>query len=216
MPANQPPPAPPPVSGGPAKPLDPYGFLAQQPAKKKGGIGPNLPSGNSVGQRVLVVLGIIVFLVVAVLIFLSILSSAGKESTAALLDVVKKQTELIRVADLGTQKASQDSTQNLAFTVKYSLESDQPDLISAIKGAGTKVTEGILNSGHQASTDATLDQAEQDNNYDAVFIRLLNTQLRDYQAALKKAYGIAKSQKLKASINSDYGHINIIIGEPAK
>jgi len=68
---------------------DPYDFILnpQKPAKKS-----MLPSGNSMLQRVVLVVGGLTALVVIAVIFISILGAAGKEKTASLLTIAQQQT----------------------------------------------------------------------------------------------------------------------------
>jgi flagellar basal body-associated protein FliL len=216
MQPNQPPQAPPPVSKGPQKPSNPYDFLQAKPTKQKGPGGPNLPTGSSTGQRLLIFLGIIGFVLVIAIVFVSFIRSAGKESTNDLISVVKQQTEIMRVADIGIDKSNDSATRSLALTAKYSLQSDQPDLVNAIKAAGTKVTDKILQSGLNPATDTTLNQAEQNNRFDDAFKQELNKELSNYQLTLKKAYQNAKGKKLKDSLKVDFDHINLIVGQTAQ
>ena len=212
MQPNLPPPAPPPMNK-PEQELNPYDFLQAPPVKPKKTI---MPSNNSTLQRLLIVIGIIVTLVIAFLVFQSFLNKAGKENTANLVEVAKQQTELIRIAEVGITKAKFKATKNLALTTKLSLETDQPELLKAIASSGTKIDKKSLASGQSASVDAALKQAEQDNRFDEVFMQIMVKQLQEYQLALKKAYDGAVNKKLKESINVDYVHVNLIIGDQAK
>lgn len=210
---TSPPPAPPPVTTTPQTSANPYDFLQPAQQKPKKSI---LPAGNSVLQRLAIVLGIILFLVIGFIVVKNILGSAGKENTTNLVTVVKQQTELIRVADLGASKAKLNITKNLAVTVKASLNSDKPALVKAITDSGTKVDKKSLGSTKDKKTDEQLDKAEQDNRFDEVFTQVMTTKLGEYQKSLKIAYESASGKKLKDSLNVDYQHINLIIGKEQK
>jgi hypothetical protein len=208
---NHLPPAPPPIApkhGG----HDPYDFILNpgtQPKKRL------LPRGNSTKQRIILVVSGAVVLLMLILIVTSLLSSAGRATKQEWLKLSQQQTELIRVSDIGVDKAEGSSAKNLAITSKLTLESAQADIIGLAKKSGAEVSQKQLEAGQNAETDSKLLAAEQTNQFDSVFVQLLKDNLKEYQDQLKKLYDLSGT-KTKAIISPLYNSVGILINEEAK
>ncbi len=207
MQPNQYPPAPPPMHSPNNPGLNPYDFLLDKPKKSKS----FLPSGNSTKQRIIIVVVIIIIIFVAGSIILSLLGSSGKSASDDLLVVAQKQTEIIRVTNIGYTKARDKSTKNLALTAELSILSDQAPLLVAMKKSGIDVSKSQLVLGKNTSTDAKLTLADQDNNFDDVFNQTLIGSLGSYQTAVKKAYDETNSTKTKLALVSSLQNVGKIL-----
>jgi flagellar basal body-associated protein FliL len=184
------------------QPQNPYDFIQNTPKKPKAPLSKN--------GRIFAVVGGMLALLMVVVIFMAILSSAGKAGRDSLLATAQKQAELIRVSKLGMDRARGTGAKNLAITVNLSLQSDQKTLLAAISKQGTKIGPKELALGKKASTDTILTNAEQSNKFDEVFIKTIQDQLTDYQKSLNTAYGNTSSKKLQDVLKQQYTHAGLL------
>lgn len=204
QPQNTPPAPPPMPTGGPN---NPYDFL-NDPVKQKRSF---VPSGGSKKQRLIIVGAGVLLLIILGLIFLSILGSSNKGPKDDLLSLAQQQTEIIRIATLGQQKANQPETKSLAVTAEYTVMSQQAEIQSLAKKAGVKVGQKELNAGKDTKTDATLTTAEQNNQFDATFTALLKTQLLAYRRRLEKVRTEVSSKKTIQVLNAYDAQIALLV-----
>lgn len=165
-----------------------------------------LPGGNGMQQRIIVAAGGLVLLVVIALIVMSLLSSGGKEDRAQLVKIAQTQAEIIRVSQLGNERARQAASKNLAITTDLSLRSDQAELTAALAKQGIKISEADLVGGKNTKTDTALTAAEQSNQFDTVFAQTLRAQLTNYQKQLSQAYEAATSKALKTVLEKQFNN----------
>lgn len=147
------------------------------------------------GALALVLLGALVF---------SFLSNRGPDNKQQLLKVAQQQNELIRISDIGVEKARGTAARNLAVTTKLSLTSDQPVLLAALKGQDMKVGSKELGGGKNTKTDAMLTTAAQANRFDEALVEYLQKELISYQKNMNAAYETTVSNSLKTVLKAQY------------
>lgn len=203
------PPAPPPMDPQ-RRPVErnPYDFIVDpgQPALKKKFA---LPKGSSKSQRIFMGLGGGVILITLIVLVSTILGSGDKAKKQQLVSVVSQQKELIRVAEIGVKKAKGVEAKNLAVTTQLTLTSEQTALLSSLKSMGVKTDSKTL-GGKNTKTDATLTAAEQANNFDAVFIETIQTDLTTYAKSVQTAYKSNSSKKTKAALEAQFKNAAIL------
>jgi len=165
------------------------------------------------GKKPLVILigGGLVFLLLIVVLINGLISNANKADTESLVKAAKQQQELIRISDIGIQKAKTQSAKNIAVTTKLSLASQQSAMETAIKAAGLNPKKVLVVSAN-AETDKALETAEQNNRFDEEFLKIMSANLVIYQKSVKTAYSGATSKKLKAALDSQYKSANTLAG----
>lgn len=209
MQPQQPSPAPPPVDPSSMGPQYDFIMNPDQPSKRS-----ILPTGGSKKTRIIIVaIGAGILLLVTLLI-ISLISNAGKADTEALVTAAKQQQELIRVAEIGVDKARTQDARNIAVTTKLALQSQQTEMQAAIKTAGLnpkKVLEGTENK----KTTEQLTTAEQNNRFDDEFLKVMTASLIAYQKSVKSAYDGATSKKLKTALTTQYKSANTLAGVAA-
>jgi hypothetical protein len=186
---------------------NPYQFIVDTDHTKKK---PLVPTGNSKQSRIFIVLGGVLLLLIIGIIVSVLISNASNAGKVDLVKVAQKQAELVRVSDLGMQRAQGTSAKNLATTVNLSLQSDQTALVASLKSAGVKVSAKELALGKNPKTDTTLTNAEQANKFDEVFTQTIQAQLLEYQKSLKVAYDKASSKKLKQTLSDQYNTAGLL------
>ncbi len=206
--AATPPSAPPPVTPQPTGAGNPYSFLFEESKKSKKSL---IPSGNSIKQRILIVLVGVLVLLTVVMLVLSVLNRSSATAKADLERAARQQAEIIRIATIGASKAKDAKTKNLALTTSLSLSSAQAGLLKAVQQNGGKLTTKQLAGAKNATTDALLTNAEKSNTFDSVFSQELKTELTTYKDSLKKAYDSSNSEKIKNTLSAYYDQANVLL-----
>lgn len=208
---NQAPSAPPPMQ--PVTPgNNPYQFITDpgKPPKK------SLFSGSSQSRRIVLVAVLAGVGLAVIAIVVSLISAAGSSSRNDYQNLVQQQAEIIRISDIGTQKARGTNAKNLAVTSKLSLLSSQAALTSLAKGAGASTDPKVVNAGKDAATDTELTAAEQSNRFDEVFSAKLTELLNEYQQTLKRLYDQSSKPDSKATLQQAYNNAGLLMqnGKP--
>lgn len=161
-----------------------YDFILNnenQPKKKR--LLGFFPSPQNKAQRILfVATGGTVLLLLSIIVFGLLFAGDGGEELN--MRLAQRHAEIIRVANIGVEKARGQDTRNLAITTKLSLQSSQARLHNLI---GDRVDNRQIAAGRDAATDTALGAAEQNNRFDEAFVTKLTLHLREYQAQLQTA-----------------------------
>ena len=192
---------------------NPYAFITDPAKQPKKGL---LPSGNSQKSRLLLVLGLVFGIIILGVVVMAVINSIGSSQKQQWLTVAQEQQDLIRISEIGSQKAQNRETKNLAITTKLSLTSSQSTINSLAKKNGVQVDTKNLNLGKDTKVDATLKTAEQTNQFDKVFAEVLKTKLSAYQKDMQKLYESTTSAKTKASLAGAYTNAGILAAEANK
>ena len=207
MQPQYPSPAPPPVvpTGNGQQQYD-FIFNDGKPVKKS-----LIPGGGSKKNR-LIIAGVgAVILIMLIVIIAGLINNASKGDTSALVSAAKQQQELIRVADIGIDKAKTQAAKNIAITTKLALASQQTEMQAAITTAGLN-SKKVLTGSKNTETDSKLTTAEQNNRFDEEFLGIMSTSLTEYQKTVKTAYDNATSKKLKTALTTQYKSANTLAG----
>ncbi len=195
-----------PYTPPPASP-NPYDFITNPAPDPKG---PKL--GTSFRSRLLLVAGLGVLLLVIASILGAVLSSAGKGDVRALKDIAARQVELIRVAELGADKAQSSPIRSLAYTTKLSVTTQHQKLVAYLGSRGEKLSEAELAAHQRLSVDEELETAAANNRFDDAFSEILNEELTDYNNSMKSAYQSATSEKSKTLLAESYASSGTLLG----
>lgn len=202
------PPAPPPMQPA-ATQNNPYDFITNSPTKPKKSF---LPGGNSLTSRLIIIGAGVMILFMIGLVVIALLNSGSTALKNDYSTVVLQQAELIRVSDIGVQKARQADAKNLAITTKLSLSSQQPDLLALAKKAGASTDPKILAASVNSETDTALTTADQANQFDEVFVEIMSAGLKKYQQSIKKVYDATSSAATKDTLSKNFNSINVLLG----
>lgn len=201
------PPAPPPMQRVSAQ-HNPYDFITNPAAPQKKGL---LPGVNSkIGRLILFGAGALLLITLA-LIVMAALNSGSSALKTDYADLAQQQTELIRISGIGVTKARQAEAKNLAITTQYTLASQQPGTLALAKKAGASTDAKTLALGKDAQTDAALTSADQANQFDAEFTKILIASLRDYQKQLKKIHDATTNETTKATLSKSYNAVDDLL-----
>lgn len=184
-----------------------YDFIMQEENKKKG---PSLPSfgGDATKQKLFFAGGIllILFLFLFVMVFIR---SQGKEDKVAYLQVLRQQTELVRVVNLSTTIGGNtvgQTTRNTAASIETVVISDKRILTDVLAERNTTFKAKDINNAANSETDSRLSQAKAAANFESVYIDTLKEHLVEYQNNLQNTQEIARSQTVKDTLANSAAH----------
>lgn len=176
-----------------------YDFIVnnQQPKRSL------LPSMGSGKQRILFFIIAGALLLIILLLIFSLFTGGGS-SREQLVSIAKQQTELVRVADVGVDKATSADTKSLAISVQLAIISDKNTMLTLIDKNGDKPKDKELNAGKNSETDEKLTQAQQNGTFDVVFTSTINELLDQYQASLSSTYEQSSGKVTKETLAAAY------------
>jgi hypothetical protein len=183
---------------------NPYDFITNPaaPAKK------SLLGG---GKRPLI-LGLVIAVVVVLLLAIGASLFGGGSSQDDYWTALRQHTETIRVSELGSDSARNNRAKNLAINTRQTLQSQQSTLNSLANAAGIKKIENKqLSLGQDSKTDERLTKADQLNQFDEEFIKVMGEELRAYQSSLKTLFDASSSQKNRATLSTMYDEVQLLV-----
>lgn len=191
-----------------------YDFFMNPENAPKRSLLPSAPGGDSsFGKRIVVILGGAVLLLIVGVVISSLLSGGGG-NTSRLLTVAEDQTELVRVATLGTTSATATTTQNFSQSCALSIQSAQLQLTSFISShGGGKPSSKTLALKQNSATDTALSNATASSSFDATYTSIMQTQLSAYKNDLNTAYKNANNSSEKQLLSSDYNDAQLLVQE---
>lgn len=187
---------------------NPYDFIMNDPPKKKAGLG-----GFTGKQRIMaMIIGAGVVLIV-IMLGLSLVFGGGTNTTEELVSLAQEQTELIRVADVGVEKARTTEGKNLAVTASLSITTSRAKVIEILGKHRRKLKNQQLELKKSAETDKALETAGLNNRFDETFIKVMNDGLKKYQAHLKQIYDMTASSSEKQILSDAFSAAGLLLGE---
>jgi hypothetical protein len=199
--------APAPLPHNPYAPDDPYRFIMESPKKNK----PKAPSigGNQFLTKIVFFLGAGVILMIAVGVGVNLLFGS-KTNTQDIIDIAATEQELIRVATKGSNAADQ-SVKNAAINTQATVTTEQQEWITYLAKLGKKATPKQLALKKNATTDTQLTQAQATSTFDLKLSQVMRSELQDYAAQLKTAYGRATGKQEKTLLEKHYTHVVLLL-----
>lgn len=187
---------------------NPYDFVLNQPQKKNS----RLPSSKSGRILIIAVVGVLLLVIGAVVV--GILGSGDKGPKDYLITAVKQQSELARISEIAATKARSYETANLAATTRYTILSDQQNTLDLLKKIKVKIGQRELLQSKDSRNDDTLTQADQTNQFDDVYVKLLQSKLTEYQGTLKQAFNMSKNNTTQQLLSAAYKNAGMLANPP--
>jgi hypothetical protein len=188
-----------------------YDFLvnSQKPPKRSF----SLPGNSSKPIRIAIVVGGLLILIIVFSVIKSALSGGG--NTQALITVGQDQQQIIHITTSITQGDQQTSlsttNQNFAVTANASLTSAQTQLVAYMKTNGHKVSAKTLGLRVSANTDEQLKTAIANTTYDSTFQSVMQTQLSNYEQALRAAYKQTSGPKGRKLLTDQFNGAQLLL-----
>lgn len=121
----------------------------------------------------------------------AIIFSDDEGLQSSLTRVAQRQNEVIRIAEIGEDKARSQEVLNASIVIKASLKSSQNQVSAALASEGGSPSRAILRQLESEQTTRELNAAEQANRFDEVYLEIMQSQLLSYMASLEAAYAHA-------------------------
>ena len=172
----------------------------------------SLVSGGGGPKKLLLIVGGLTS-VVSVLALLATILGGGAANKQDYTTMLQQHAELIRVAELGSKSAQDNTAKNLAITTKQTLNSQTAAITKVATSAGVKADTKTIAAGKNTQTDLKLTDAEQVNKFDETFIEELKTELAAYRKTLKSIYDASKSKTSKETLSKTYDYVGVLIGD---
>jgi hypothetical protein len=150
----------------------------------------------------------IVMIVIAVIV--SALAGS-KINTADLTDLAAQQTELIRVANLGSGIVTQSSNQDLAINTQLTIQTDNSALVSFMATQGMNLSPKQLAADQSAQTTLQLQNAQANSTSDTVFAQVMQSEIQSYMSSLRKDDNEATDRTLKQLLGNDYTQAALLL-----
>lgn len=167
-----------------------YDFILND-GKKAGKEGWPAPPPGKTRRLVLMAAGGIALVLVLAIVF-ALLFAGGGADRQRLLGLAQRHAEIMRVADIGIDRARSHEARNLAVTTKLSLQSSQPRLMAVVQRASEFEREELA-AGHDPETDTMLETAERNNRFDEVFVQTLTAMIKEYRLEINAAHEASRS-----------------------
>lgn len=189
------------------QPSNQYDFIMSKEKAVKPKV--TLPAGSQ-NQRIIVFAGIIVLVLIFV-VFITKLAGRGGEDKAQFVGLIQQQSELVRVATLGTGEQSANADlRNTATNISLAVSSDKQQLIAVLAKKNIKLKGKEINGVANQKTTTLLTNARAAANFDSTLITTLSDEMDDYQGGLEKMYNQTKSRSIKASISQAYQNTQVL------
>lgn len=183
---------------------NPYDFITNPAAPAKR----SLLGG---GKRPLIV-GLVIAVVVVIILAIGASLFGGGSSQDDYWAALRQHTETIRVSEIGSKSARNNRAKNLAINTRQTLQSQQTTLNSLANAAGIKkIDNKQLALGQDSTTDERLTKADQLNQFDEEFIKVMGEELRAYQSTLRTVYDKSGSAKNRATLSTMYDEVQLLV-----
>lgn len=161
-------------------------------------------------QRILVVLGGISILIILFIIFMNLISG-GNGDTTTLTSIAQQQNEISRVASIGIQSGTSQSTKNFAVSAQLGLATDEQELVNYVAKHGKKLSPKALGATENPKTDAALTAASAASNFDETFSSVMDSELKSYSQSLKQAFTKTKSASERQLLRDEYSNAQLLL-----
>ena len=190
-------------------PHSPYEFIMNPQQQKRRLALPGVRD-PFISKLILIVMCVVAVVIVGGVIVSSFLGKSGV-NVVALTGVAQTQQELVRVAQQGVAQGTQPVTRNFAISVQISIQSEQLQLLSYLKGQGHKLSTKTLSLKKSTTTDTQLTNALQTSTFDSTFVQLMQNSLVSYNTELEQVLGSATGVNEKKILNADSSYANALL-----
>lgn len=190
-----------------------YDFITNPPKAPKPSLLGSLTGGN---KTKLLIMAIAVLTIITILVVVVSSFFGGSSNKDRLVAIAQQQSELARVAQLGTDSATGTNAKSLAASVQLTMVSDKAALNELLVKNGDKVKEKDLIGTPDSETDTKLTTAQQNGTFDTIFTSTMKELLNDYKNDLSNTFDTSTGQLTKQTLAQAYENATILIDDHAK
>ncbi|MGH7142107.1 MAG: hypothetical protein ACREF5_01365 [Candidatus Saccharimonadales bacterium] len=171
----------------------------------------NLIKVGSFKSRLIVAIGGAILLIIAIWVFISVLSNASTAPTAPLIAITQEQNELARISLTPAQSATEQPTQTFAITTNLSMQSEQQAFLAFLQTLGSTPSSSVQQATRNPKTDAALLAAQTDDTYDQTYISIAQSELTTYENTLKQTFANTKNTNERILLNTAYKQAELLM-----
>lgn len=157
----------------------------------------------------LFVLGVLTIFIVGFTVF----NNLTQKNYDSVIDLAARQTEIVRIADLGLANARDPAVLTYVSTIRNVTLSEKVSTQAFLVKKKNKATTKQLLLKKDTSTDQALTTAEQNNTYDQTLLNKLNDLLASYQKAEKNITDYKDSKSETTLVLNLLANARVIAGE---
>lgn len=163
-------------------------------------------------KRLLIFMAVIATCLITLGIVMSSLNAkADAAQKQRLVQIAQLQTEIVRVAGIGAEKAVKPENQSRARAIRDGIGSSLDTTIKLLGFRGETPTDETLAATKNPETDTSLDKAAVYGTFDRTFEKLIDKQILDYQRVVLAADKAGNTSERKA-MESAYNQANSMLG----
>jgi hypothetical protein len=189
-----------------------YQFIMSENNSPKNGFRPN---SSSMKGRILVAGSALLGLVVLVFLVIALFSFFTTKKTGDVKDISARQTEILRVVELGLDGTTNKDTKNKLSTIKTVVSSDKISLSSYMKKNKIQLDAVEQNAKKDKDSDKNLETAKQNNRFDDELNTILDKLISGYTRSLKTAFEENETKSGKSVLSVAYKNVGLIGGPVA-
>jgi hypothetical protein len=169
---------------------------------------------GSLTTRILVLLGGLLILLIVFAIVKSLLTTP-QFSTADYITVTQQQAEInyILTTDLTAdtrQAALTPANNNFAISAQLSIASAQSQILTYLKTNHVKVSPKQLTANLDKSVDTQLSNSLTTNDFNQVFVQVMQNELQIYAKDLSRAYNTSRGPKGRTMLINQYNGARLL------
>lgn len=153
--------------------------------------------------------GVLLFILIIIVIGSSL--SGSKADFTSVISVAEDQTELMRVAKLGTTDAVSNNAQDVAYNVDVSMTTAQQQTLAYLLANHTKVGTRQLSLKQSATTTTDLSTALANSTFDSTFLSHIQSLLTTYSQDLNTAFKADTGPKGRQLLESQYKAAQLLL-----
>ena len=174
---------------------------------------PNTPPKKSLlpsffNNKIIAFAGIGIVVIFLVVIIFSIIGSSPS-SFDGYYAILKKQTEITRIAEIGKKNARSSEAQKLATMTFTTITTDKKAVIEYLTTNKQKINDKEILLAQNKNLDTELNNAITNGRFDEEFLAIMDKLLADYSQLLQQNYE-SSGKKGKEILQTSYHNIELI------
>lgn len=166
--------------------------------------------GNNTGLMIIIAAGLGLL---TLILLVGSLFFGGSSDRDVLLDVAKKQSEVISIANLGAEEGGTNQAQSLGLAVQLSVTTEQQAVIGQLSKRD-KVKPKEYAASPSSEVKQQLETAQSNGRFDEVFNNVIKQELTEYQQALKTANTAVESKSTKTILAQNFESAGLLLQIP--
>ncbi len=144
------------------------------------------------------------------LVIIASLIFGGSDNKDVLLEVARKQNQIIEISKIGTDEGGSAETRALGEAVGLSLTSEQQAVLAKVG----KVKSKDYAMAPSSEDLKTLETAQQNGRFDEVFANIIKQELTEYQQVLRSANNQVSGQSTKDVLAKNFEDAGLLLQIP--